>query len=29
MKKNKMYKLDLKIMQERCLTLDVKDEAMM
>jgi len=29
MKKNRMYKLDLKIVQERCLKLDVKDEAMM
>ena len=29
MKKNKMYKLDLKIVQERCLKLDVKDEAIM
>ena len=29
MKKNKMYKLDLKIVQERCLKLDVKEEAMM
>ena len=29
MKKNMMYKLDLKIVQERCLKLDVKDEAMM
>jgi len=27
MKKNRMYKLDLKIVQERCLKLDVKDEA--
>ena len=29
MKKNRMYKLDLKIVQERCLKLDLKDEAMM
>ena len=29
MMKNRMYKLDLKIIQERCLKLDVKDEAMM
>jgi len=29
MKKNRMYKLDLKIVQERYLKLDVKDEAMM
>jgi len=28
MKKNRMYKLDRKIVQERCLKLDVKDEAM-
>ena len=27
--KDRMYKLDLKIVQERCLKLDVKDEAMM
>ena len=29
MKKNRMYKLHLKIVHERCLKLDVKDEAMM
>jgi len=29
MKKNRMYKLNLKIVQERCLKLDVKDEVMM
>ena len=29
MKKNRMYKLDLKIVQKRCLKHDVKDEAMM
>jgi len=29
MKKNETYKLDLKIVQERCLKLDVKDGAMM
>jgi len=28
-KKNRMYKLDLKIVQERCLKLEVKDEVMM
>jgi len=29
MKKNWIYKLDLKIIQENCLKLDVKDETMM
>ena len=29
MKKNRMYKLDLKIVQVRCLKLDMKDEDMM
>nr|KYP54002.1 hypothetical protein KK1_000168 [Cajanus cajan] len=29
MKKNQMYKLDLNIIQNKCLKLDVKDEAMM
>ena len=29
MKKNRMYKLELKIIQEKCLKLDVKDETMM
>ena len=29
MNKNKMYMLDLKIVHERCLKLNVKDEAMM
>jgi len=29
MKKNRMYKLELKIIQEKCLKLDVHDETMM
>jgi len=29
MKKNRMYKLELKIIQEKCLKLDVQDETMM
>jgi len=29
MKKNRMYKLELKIIQEKCLKLDVQNEIMM